>query len=294
MIILKKPKMMGSVKLLRGIALLVFALVGRSLVTAADLDHERDIAEQLASRSSSREVVQLETSGIPFQGLFREALIKNRYGGVIVLPGRQANQDSTELIQPLRIQLSRHGWSSLSLSLPMADTETESQDYTALLPEAVARLRAGVQFLKQKNIDSIALIGHDTGVWVALSYLLQQPDPLVKAVVLIDPAPTRFLPAFPVTLDRLGQTRTPILDILSNRGNPMSNDEARERRAALKDNWEYRQIVINEPHQRWEDLEDYLTNRIHGWLSRMKTTVDSTDSSSVNPTTYQPGDPISH
>jgi thioesterase domain-containing protein len=277
----------------RAVAVLLAVLCQGAFTRAADLDDERDIAEQIAARTSPQEVIQLDVSGIAFQGLFRETTTKDRRGGVIVLPGRQSNQDSAELVRPLRTELPKHGWSSLSLSLPAADTEAEAQDFSALLPEATARLRSGVLLLKQKNIAEIALIGHDTGAWVALNYLLQQPDPAVKAVVLIDPAPTRSLPAFPVTLEKLGQTRTPILDILSNRENAAVADEARERRAALKENWEYRQVVINAPHERWQDMEDYLINRIYGWLARMKNMVDSMDGKPVTPA-QSADQPVSH
>ena len=273
-------------------ALLIAILFRASCTSAADLDVERDIAEQISARSSPQEVIQLDVSGIPFQGLYRETTAKEQRGGAIVLHGRHSNQDAAELINPLRSELPRHGWSSLSLALPVPDSEAEARDFSSLLPESVARLRSGVLSLKQRNIANIVLIGQDSGAWVALSYLLQQPDPAVKAVVLIDPTPTRFLPDFPVTLEKLAKTRTPILEFLSNRDNPAVADEARERRAALKENWEYRQVLINEPHENWKDLEDYLINRIYGWLARMKTTVDSMDTKPVNP--LQPNEAVSH
>lgn len=239
-------------------------------LAAADLDDERAVAEQIAARVSPEEVVKLDVSGIPFQGLYRDNVQKQRRGAVILLHGRKSNQDAAELIYPLRAELPQHGWVSLSISLPLAETNAEIENFSSLLPESVGRLRSAVNYIKQKEISEIALIAHDSGAWVALSYLTQQPDSTVKAAVLIDPAPIKGLSSFPVKPDKLSTLTIPLLELLSRREGQPPSDEARERKTALKDTPSYRQVFIEMPNDRWKDMEDYLIQRIYGWLNRVQ------------------------
>ncbi|MGI9210921.1 MAG: DUF3530 family protein, partial [Methylococcaceae bacterium] len=123
--------------LMMGLILIPFTF----MVAAADLDDERDLAEQLATRNSPEEVLKLDVSGIPFQGLYRDSPLKKRRGGIILLHGRKSNQDAGELIHPLRVELPHHGSATLTISLPQAETQAESEDFSSLMPESVGRLR---------------------------------------------------------------------------------------------------------------------------------------------------------
>src|SRR5690606_14576804 len=183
------------------------------------------------------------------------------------LHGRHSNQDAADLIGPLRRGLPEHGWSSLSLAMPLSKPDDPQVD-ADLLPEATARLRSGVAFLKQKNIANIALLAHDSGAWAALSYLAQAPDQAVKAAVLIDPAPARELDPPPVSSEGLSAIRLPILEILSRRMAAPPDDAATRKRAVMKGRSSYRQLVLNEPDRGWQDVESFLVNHIHGWLAR--------------------------
>lgn len=251
-------------------ALLISLLLMASPLSAADLDDERDLAEQIAVRVSPEEIVKLEISGIPFQGLYRDSPEKQRRGGVIILHGRKANQDAAELIHPLRTVLPTHGWATLSISLPLAETRAESENFSSLLPESVGRLRSAIDYLKPKELGDIALIGHDSGAWVVLNYLIQQPDDAVRAVVLIDPAPILGLSGFPVSLSKLSSLTLPLLELISRHEGQAPNEESRERRTAFKALPHYRQVFIETPDMRWKDTEEYLIQRIHGWLQRME------------------------
>ncbi|MEY4194814.1 MAG: hypothetical protein RLZZ226_1182 [Pseudomonadota bacterium] len=257
---LKRAQQVGTILLLLWIA---------GVGATADLDDERELAAQLAARNSPEDVLKLSVSGIPFQGLYRDSLVKQRRGGIILLHGRKSNQDAAELIHPLRVALPGHGWATLTCSLPLAETDAEAANFASLMPESVGRLRAAVTAMQQKDIQDIALIGHDSGAWVALNYLLQQPDPAIRAVVLLDPAPIRGLDKFPVKLARLSSLKLPLLELLSHRSGDTPDDEARERKTALKTLADYHQIRVETPNDGWKTVEDYLLQRLHGWLSRM-------------------------
>ncbi|MGI9211933.1 MAG: DUF3530 family protein, partial [Methylococcaceae bacterium] len=138
-----------------------------------------------------------------------------------------------------------------------------------LMPESVGRLRSAVTALKQKELADIALIGHDSGAWVALNYMLQQPDPEVRALILVDPASIRGLGGFPVKLEKLSTIKIPVLEKLSPRQARVPHEEARERKTAMKGVSDYRQITIETPSTLWNAVQDYLIERIHGWLGRI-------------------------
>lgn len=118
-------------------------------------------------------------------------------GGIVLLHGRDSNQDAADLIRPLRLGLPEHGWSTLSLAMPIAVSDNP-QGHADLVPEAIARLQSSIDFLKEKKIGTIALLAHDTGTWTVLRYLADTPDSSVKAAVLIDPAPVRELDVPPI------------------------------------------------------------------------------------------------
>jgi len=247
------------------ISILACLTGGETLAT--DVHRERQIAEEIRIRTNPDEVIWLEASGLKFQGLYREAVSKDIRGGVILLHGRHSNQDAADVVRPLRQSLPEHGWNSLSLAMPVSEPD-DLQGHAALLSEAIARLQSGVAFLKQKNIGNIALLAHDTGAWAALSYFAQPPDQAVKSVVLIDPASTRDLDPPPVSPGSLNTIRLPILEILSNRITAPIGEEASRKRAAMKGNSSYRQLVLNEPDNGWQDVGGFLVNHIHGWLTR--------------------------
>lgn len=248
-------------------AISIIACLASGETPATDVHRERQIADELGSRANPDEAIRLEASGLEFQGLYREAVSKDPGGGVILLHGRHSNQDAAAFVRPLRLGLPEHGWSSLSLAMPVPDPD-DLQGNANLLPEAVARLHSGVAFLERKNTGNIAILALDTGAWAALSYLARSPDRAVKAAVLLDAAPASELDPPPIAPDTLSTIRLPVLEILSGRISARAGDDASRKRADMKPSATYRLLVLDEPDHGWQDIGDFLVNRIHGWLKR--------------------------
>ncbi len=256
-----------SLKPVLGVWLLACLASGE--LPAMDMDRELQIAEEITARAHPDEAIRLEASGLGFQGLYREAVSKDVRGGIVLLHGRDSNQDAADLIRPLRLGLAEHGWSTLSLAMPIAVSD-DLQGYADLVPEAIARLQAGIAFLKEKKIGTIALLAHDTGAWTVLRYLADTPDSSVKAAVLIDPPPVREFDVPPISPGSPSAVRLPILEILSRRVSVPMDDEASRKRTAMQANPSYRLVILNEPDRGWQDSGDFLLNRIHGWLSQLQ------------------------
>jgi pimeloyl-ACP methyl ester carboxylesterase len=239
-----------------------------------DMHRELQIAEEIGARAHPDEAIRLETSGLGFQGLYREAVSKDVRGGIVLLHGRDSNQDAADLIRPLRLGLPEHGWSTLSLAMPIAVSDNP-QGHADLVPGAIARLQSGIAFLTEKKIGTIALLAHDTGAWTILRYLADAPDSSVKAAVLIDPAPVRELDVPQISPGSPSAVRFPILEILSRRVSVPMDDEASRKRIIMKANPSYRLVILNEPDRGWQDSGDFLLNRIHGWLSQLQASAAS-------------------
>lgn len=250
------------------LAISIWACPASAETPAMDMHRARQIAEAIELHTTPDEAIRLEASGIEFRGLYRDAVSKDLRGGVILLHGRHSSQDSANLIHPLRQGLPEHGWSSLSLAMPIAEPD-DLQGHAARLEEAIERLQSAVTFFTQKNLTNIALLAHDTGTWAALGYLARSPDSTVKAAVLVDPVPIPDLDPSPIAADRPSFTGLPILEILSSRLSSPADDMSRKR-AAMKNNPAYRLLVLNEPDRGWQDMEDFLINRIHGWLTSLQ------------------------
>lgn len=243
---------------------------------AMDMHRELQIAEEIGARAHPDEAIRLEASGLGFQGLYREAVSKDVRGGIVLLHGRDSNQDAADLIRPLRRGLTEHGWSTLSLAMPIAVPDNP-QGHADLVPEAIARLQSGIAFLKEKKIETIALLAHDAGAWTVLRYLADASDSSVKAAVLIDPSPVRELDVPPISpAGSPSAVRLPMLEILSRRMSVPMDDEASRKRTAMKANPSYRLVILNEPDRGWQDSGDFLLNRIHGWLSQLQASAAST------------------
>jgi len=233
---------------------------------ATDLLREQRMAEETTAGTSG-EAIQLEASGTKFQALHREAVKKTR-GGVILVPAMDATLDAAELMQPLRKRLPERGWDTLALQAPMREAGAELKDYLTLLPEGIERIRAGVAYMKARNRDRIVLIGDRTGALMVLRYLTTNPDHSVTAAVIIDPPLSSVEECDGAGLADLGKLNLPLLDILSDRKGSLADQSAQTRKRIMKQNKAYRQMTIADSQAHFEDVQDLLINRIHGWLVR--------------------------
>jgi hypothetical protein len=217
---------------------------------------------------SPGERIQLEAGGVRFAGLYRETTARRPLGAAVVLHGRDSGPDDLALVDPLRRHLPNRGWASLSLEAPEPGAGGTA-DPAATLAQAEERVRAGVEFLKGKNAKNLVLIGHGRGARMVLGYLLGQADPAVKAAVVIDPEPIPAVEGAGISAEQTAQLRFPLLELRTGRDSAVASEEARGWRVAFRANPGYRQSILNDPHPDWKDMEEFLFNRIHGWLARL-------------------------
>lgn len=108
--------------------------------------------------------------------------VKDAKSAVVVMHGMGVHPD-WGLIGVLRGALADHGYTTLSVQMPVLKNEATEDDYAPTFPEARERLQLAVDFLKSKGYSSVAMVSHSMGSRMCYSYLTYKPDAAVKAWV---------------------------------------------------------------------------------------------------------------
>ncbi len=174
-------------------------------------DREKEISTLIEKSFRGGKAVWLGDVDDAFLALYKENTLKETQGAVLLLHDLGANADWTQLINPLRLTFPKKGWNSLSLQLPMVSSE-EDKDYLSQIDEAVSRVKTGIEFLKQKDISKIVIVGHGAGSAVGVLYLTQNPEAPVSAFVAISLPGERSLelPAKPEPVEDPDSGITPV------------------------------------------------------------------------------------
>lgn len=249
------------------IGLIFFALAGQILAaTKSDTAKEKRWEEQIVPSLMVGEAVKLKADGTEFLGLYAPNTDKHFYGGVILIHGIGAHPAWPQIIEPLRIDLPEHGWSTLSIQMPILPNEANLQDYLPLMPEAPARIQAAVDFLKAKGVNNIVIVAHSMGTSMANIYLSNKPDKSVHAYVAIgmsNPFPKQYDNA-----KALATMQLPILDLYGSQDLEVVKSFAAARAQSGKANKRYSQVRIEGADHFFTDMQDTLVRRVRGWLMK--------------------------
>ncbi|MFA5984617.1 MAG: DUF3530 family protein [Methylococcaceae bacterium] len=233
---------------------------------AGDAKRESIIADDIIKQLNNKQVLWLDAQGNKFLGLYSEAVSPDTKGAAILLHDLDGHPNQQPLIYNLRAQLPEHGWLTLALQMPLREAGAKLEDYTGLLPEAKARILAGITYIKQKNVNNIVLIGYGLGGLMAIT-ALAEPMPDIKALVILS-LPTPNSSALS-TLNVLKAIKIPIFDIYAEDDAPEIVAAASERRLMAKENSVYRQLKVDDEDHFYQRQEGFLVKRIYGWLGRV-------------------------
>ena len=242
-------------------------------VHATDSAREQRWASQISDFLTEGEPLSLQADGKKFLAIYMPAVNKQPVGAVILLHGRGLHPDWPQVIQPLRTQLPTKGWASLSLQMPVLQSNATDEDYLPLFKDVPARIQAGLDFLSKQGLHNVVLIGHSLGANMATDYLSRNHDPRIKAFVGIDMTgkrqPAKYLPLDNVT--GLLQTRIPVLDIYGSQTYPAVIDSADRRAFALAvhqdGSYRSRQIMVNGANHFFQGHEHEFLQSIANWMT---------------------------
>jgi len=236
---------------------------------ASDLERERRMAEQISDAILVGEPMQLEADGVAFLAIYAEAETEPAKGAVILLHGRGVHPDWPDVISPLRTELPAAGWDTLSIQLPVAAADAPSGAYEPLIAEGPPRIQAAVDFLAEREVGTIVLLGHSLGLRMATEYLAGNPSPEVRGLVatgmFIEPDNAELRER---TLNNLRNIRIPVLDIYGSEDLEGVRASAADRLQAARQggNPDYEQVEVPGANHFFHDRQKELTRRVEAWL----------------------------
>ncbi len=246
---------------------LLVAGVISGTVAASDIEREQRWAEQVVDAILTGEAEMLDADGQEFLSIYTESDSESPQGGVILIHGIGVHPDWPDVINPLREQLPGHGWSTLSLQMPILEADATVPDYYPIFGEVPPRIDAGIRFLQEQGIDNIVIVAHSLGAQMATWWLAGTEDPPVLGLVAIGLSGTRQadngdVPAW------IGKITLPMLDLYGENDLPTVKETVGERAAAAgrAGNTAYMQVEIAGAGHMFQGSNEALVEAVVNWL----------------------------
>ena len=254
----------------QGYLIVVFLSLWVAPSYATDFAKEKRWANQVSEFLVDGYSHWLSTDKGKFFSIYTPARTNYLNGAVILLHGRGLHPDCPQVIHPLRTRLPENGWATLSIQLPVLANESSDADYIPLFDDVAERVEAGLDFLAERNIEQVVLIGHSLGSSMASHYLSTHQDPRIKAFVGIGMA-AMPQPKSQAVLDNvvaLLQVKVPVLDIYGSESveKIMKSVDRRAYVVYHIGNDKSRQVKLDGANHLFQDHEDVLLKSITAWM----------------------------
>lgn len=259
------------------LSMLVFLYLFASPAGATDTAKEQRWAEQIVDSLLDGHAEWLEADGHKFLAIFTDEQTGATKGGAIILHGIGVHPNWDAVIYPLRTELPKHGWATLSIQLPILANEAEVKDYIPLIKAAAPRIQAALAFLTSKNIEPVVIIAHSLGATMASATLAEQGDLGLRGFVAIGMSGNDLDPQLDTTA-QMAKLTLPILDLYGSRDLDTVLQAVEPRAAAMRKtgHTQYRQQEIEGADHFFVGLDEELVRRVYGWLEQLTKLHDGT------------------
>lgn len=237
---------------------------------AQDLEREGRLEAEIVDMIIDGEPVHLDAGGHPFLAIHTEAADDGPRKAVIVLHGRGFHPDWPEVAAPLRSELPEHGWETLSLQMPVLGKTAKYYDYVPIFPAAFPRIRAGIEFLRQRGADPVVLAAHSCSAHMAMAFVRDHGDAEFDGFIGIGMGATDIgqpmREPFP-----LAAMSVPVLDLFGDEDYPSVPREAPNRLAAIRaagNPYSAQRIVPGADHF-FRDRDEALVDAVVEWLATL-------------------------
>ena len=238
-------------------------------VLAADWEREYRLRDEIVDIIFDGEPVMLPIAEREFLGIYTEAEESDR--AVIVMHGRGFHPDWGDTIEPLRVGLVDYGWNSLSIQMPVLGKEAKYYDYVPIFDEAIPRIKAAIEYLKEQGNQQIVFIAHSCSVHMSMHYLKKLGDGGLAAYVGIGMGATDYKQPMrePFPLDKLS---VPVFDIYGKDDYPAVHRLAPGRWQQIQQagHPKSRQLVVDEADHYFTDRGDVLVEAVGDWLDGLE------------------------
>jgi pimeloyl-ACP methyl ester carboxylesterase len=181
--------------------------------------------------------------------------------GVVLCHGR-GKYPTWLVVDPLRKGIHEQlGYHTLSIQMPT--TEGGWRDYDILFPNAYARIKAAIKFLKEeRKVQKVYLMGHSMGARMATAFLKQNPDAGVTGFIGVgirnggdEPLDSEL---------NLRMVNIPVLDVYGDGGDGSDAEDAQVRSDMVSDR--YQQVLISGADHRFSQHEKPMVDAVVSWL----------------------------
>jgi len=149
------------------------------LAAGADYVREKKWADEIMPGLVVGDPVYLPgRAGHRFLALYTEA--SGARAGLVIVHGNGVHPD-WGLIGTLRSALPDHGYTTLSVQMPVLAADARGDDYLPTFGEAAERLARAVDFLRARGYEKVALVSHSLGSRMTHHYLTGDPGTPVRA-----------------------------------------------------------------------------------------------------------------
>ena len=237
-------------------------------LTTSNIKREKNWADQVVDTVVVGEPVWLSARRHKFLALYAPPA-QARCRGVILVHGRGVHP-AWGFVDNLRADIAEADFHTLSLQMPILAIDAPFGAYGKTFPEAFERIDAGIQYLKQKGVKRVLLIGHSSGAMTAVAYVAKHPQTPVTGIVAIG------LSTYPVGPDTmqpalmLKSVRVPVLDIYgaNDLHEVLSYNEARRTAAQTAGNKGYSAVRAPDANHFFTDQYEALKKHVLDWLRR--------------------------
>ncbi len=237
-----------------GIVLLpVFAVSG------SDYGKEQRWIEQVADFIVDGDVEMLPVGEREIFALYTEADDNPKQRAIIVLHGLGAHPDWEQVVQPVRVDMTQHGWNTLSVQMPVLPNGIGGKEYLPLFVEVPPRIEAAITFLKDAGMNEIVLVAHSLGSAMAAYYFAQNPDSDIS----------RFVAVGLGNANNIDKIKIPVLDLYGSDDLPsvLETASARAEAAQVAKNAGYKQVVVQDAEHFFNGKNQQLIKQINDWLN---------------------------
>lgn len=250
-------------------AILLVCLMIALPVQATDVEREQRWIDQTVDSIFDGEPVFLDADGHRFLGIYMESESASTQG-MIVLHGTGFHPDWEQVVQPVRVKMTEHGWNTLSIQLPLLEKSATYEDYIPLYPEVPARMQAAAEYLAKEGVQRIVVVAHSQGATMA-SYYLARHEHNIAALVAIGMS-AQHTQAQINSAESLKAIKIPVLDIYGSRDFPTVLETADIRQLGASNNQAYKQVVIADAYHFFDhtDHERQLLRKVSEWLEQYR------------------------
>lgn len=235
--------------------------VSTPVFAASNYAREKQWADEITPGIVVGDPVYLEQKNRhKFLGIYTEA--DKAKMGLVVVHGIGIHPD-WGMIGVLRQRLPDHGYTTLSIQMPILAVDAKPEAYVVHFPEAVERLQLAVAYLKSKGYKRVALVSHSLGSRMSHGYMVRNPVGVSAWAGL----GTGTGPGPVITYDGI---KAPVLDLYGANELPPVLDGAAKRKASLKGNALSRQVVIPDTDHFFSNHEDTMVKAVKDFLDSVK------------------------